>query len=68
MNNSKAKSFKFCVGAVFLIIPLLWTLIEAFSLLDGSGSYYYDAEAAFNGLSMILCIGATVLHFVSLSS
>ena len=61
MNNSKAKSFKFCVGAVFLIIPLLWTLIEAFSLFDGSGgSYYYDAEAAFNGLSMILCIGATV--------
>lgn len=60
MNKTDAKSFKLCVGAIFLLIGISWLLIEVLNWVDMLDFYYLDIMAAAGIFNNIVSVGAIV--------
>ena len=60
MSNTNQKSFKFPVGAIFLLISAFWTLLEFLDSISLLSDYYMEAYYGIYAIISFISLGTTI--------
>jgi cytochrome c oxidase subunit IV len=60
MSNTNQKSFKFPVGAIFLLISTFWTLLEFLDSISLLSDYYMEAYYGIYAIISFISLGTTI--------